>query len=60
VASRIIRVANAYDDFAGGSMESQQRLRALSRLREGAAEEYDPMVVDIVARVVERTMLVDV
>jgi HD superfamily phosphodiesterase len=60
VASRIIRVANAYDDFAGGSMESQQRLRALARLREGAAEEYDPMVVDIVARVVERTMLVDV
>jgi hypothetical protein len=32
----------------------------LARLREGAAEEYDPMVVDIVARVVERTMLVDV
>jgi HD superfamily phosphodiesterase len=60
VASRIIRVANAYDDFAGGSMESQQRLRALGRLREGSAEEYDPLVVDIVSRVVERTMLVDV
>jgi HD superfamily phosphodiesterase len=60
VASRIIRVANAYDDFAGGSMESQQRLRALNRLREGSAEEYDPLVVDIVGRVVERTMLVDV
>ncbi|MFL6180849.1 MAG: HD-GYP domain-containing protein [Actinomycetes bacterium] len=60
VASRIIRVANAYDDFAGGSMESQQRMRALTRLREGAAEEYDPQVVDIVSRVVERTMLVDV
>ena len=60
VASRIIRVANAYDDFAGGSMESQQRLRALTRLREGSAEEYDPLVVDIVSRVVERTMLVDV
>jgi HD superfamily phosphodiesterase len=60
VASRIIRVANAYDDFAGGSMESQQRMRALTRLREGSAEEYDPQVVDIVSRVVERTMLVDV
>jgi hypothetical protein len=60
VASRIIRVANAYDDFAGGSMESQQRMRALTRLREGAAEEYDPQVVDVVSRVVERTMLVDV
>lgn len=60
VASRIIRVANAYDDFAGGSMESMQRLYALDRLREGMAEEYDPRVVDIVSRVVERTMMVDV
>jgi HD superfamily phosphodiesterase len=59
VASRIIRVANAYDDFAGGSMETQQRLYAIGRLREGAAEEYDPHVVDIASRVVERTMLVD-
>jgi len=60
VASRIIRVANAYDDFAGGSMESVQRMYALGRLREGMAEEYDPTVVDIASRVVERTMLVDV
>ncbi len=60
VASRIIRVANAYDDFAGGSMESMQRLYALDRLREGMSEEYDPHVVDIVSRVVERTMMVDV
>ena len=60
VASRIIRVANAYDDFAGGSMESQQRMRALTRLREGSNEEFDPKVVEIVGRVVERTMLVDV
>lgn len=60
VASRIIRVANAYDDFAGGSMESVQRMYALGRLREGMSEEYDPMVVDIASRVVERTMLVDV
>ncbi|MCZ3389183.1 MAG: HD domain-containing protein [Actinomycetia bacterium] len=60
IASRIIRVANAYDDFAGGSMESVQRMYALGRLREGMAEEYDPLVVDIASRVVERTMLVDV
>ena len=60
VASRIIRVANAYDDFAGGSMETVQRLYALGRLREGMAEEYDPLVVDIASRVIERTMLVDV
>jgi HD superfamily phosphodiesterase len=60
VASRIIRVANAYDDFAGGSMESVTRLYAIDRLREGASDEYDPLVVDILSRVVERTMLVDV
>lgn len=60
IASRIIRVANAYDDFAGGSMESVQRMYALGRLREGMAEEYDPQVVDIASRVVERTMMVDV
>lgn len=59
VASRIIRVANAYDDFAGGSLESVQRMYALGRLREGMAEEYDPLVVDIASRVVERTMLID-
>jgi len=59
VASRIIRVANAYDDFAGGSLENVQRMYALGRLREGMAEEYDPTVVDIASRVVERTMLVD-
>lgn len=59
VASRIIRVANAYDDFAGGSMETQQRLYAIGRLREGASQEYDQVVVDIASRVVERTMLVD-
>lgn len=58
VASRIIRVANAYDDFAGGSMESVTRLYALERLREGASDEYDPLVVDVIGRVVERTMLV--
>lgn len=58
VASRIIRVANAYDDFAGGSMESVTRLYALERLREGAVDEYDPLVVDIIGRVVERTMMV--
>ena len=58
VASRIIRVANAYDDFAGGSMESVTRLYALERLREGASDEYDPLVVGIIGRVVERTMLV--
>jgi hypothetical protein len=60
VASRIIRVANAYDDMVGGSMESQHRMLALDRLRAGTVDEYDPTVVDLVSRAVERTMLMDV
>ena len=60
VASRIIRVANAYDDMVGGSIESQHRSLALDRLRAGTVDEYDPTVVDLVSRAVERTMLLDV
>jgi HD domain len=59
IASRIIRVANAYDDLVGGSMDSDRRNAALERLRLGVAYEYDPQVVDILTRAVERTMLVD-
>jgi hypothetical protein len=59
VASRIIRAANAYDDLVGGSLDSDRRLAALERLRLGVAYEYDPQVVDILTRAVERTMLVD-
>jgi response regulator RpfG family c-di-GMP phosphodiesterase len=60
VASRIIRVANAYDDLVGGSMDTERRVAAIDRLRLGVAYEYDPNVVDILTRIVERTMLVDV
>jgi len=60
MASRIIRAANAYDDLVGGSLDSDRRLAALERLRLGVAYEYDPRVVDILTRAVERTMLVDV
>lgn len=59
LASRIIRAANAYDDLVGGSLDSDRRLAALERLRLGVAYEYDPQVVDILTRAVERTMLVD-
>jgi response regulator RpfG family c-di-GMP phosphodiesterase len=59
VASRIIRVSNAYDDLVGGSMDSDRRQAALERLRLGVAYDYDPQVVDILTRAVERTMLVD-
>lgn len=59
VASRIIRVVNAYDDLVGGSLDTDRRIAALDRLRLGVAYEYDPHVVDLVSRAVERTMLVD-
>lgn len=59
VASRIIRVVNAYDDLVGGSLDSDRRIAALDRLRLGVAYEYDPHVVDLVSRAVERTMLID-
>lgn len=59
IGSRIIRAANAYDDLVGGSLESDRRHAALERLRIGMAYEYDPQVVDVLTRVVERTMLAD-
>ncbi|MEO8328837.1 MAG: HD domain-containing phosphohydrolase [Candidatus Nanopelagicales bacterium] len=59
LASRVIRAANAYDDLVGGSLDSDRRLAALERLRLGVAYEYDPQVVDVLTRAVERTMLVD-
>jgi hypothetical protein len=55
LASRIIRAVNAYDDLAGGALETARRLNALERLRLGMAYEYDPRVVDSLARVVERS-----
>jgi len=54
VASRIIRVANTYDDLVGDSAEVENRLAALEELRLVAGEAYDPKVVDVLSRVVER------
>lgn len=52
LGSRIIKVANAYDDLVGGSMEADRRLQAVARLREGSGYEYDPQVVDVLAGIV--------
>lgn len=54
VASRIIKAVNAYDDLVGDSHEENRRLEALERLRLGMAYEYDPVVVDSLAKTVER------
>ncbi|MEV4182500.1 MULTISPECIES: HD-GYP domain-containing protein [Streptosporangium] len=53
-ASRIIKVANAYDDLVGGSTDRDRAGAALERLRLGAGEEYDPPVVEAMARVIDR------
>jgi HD superfamily phosphodiesterase len=52
--SRIIKVVNAYDDLVGASLESDRKLRALERLQLGIDREYDPDVVDTLARIIER------
>ncbi len=52
--SRIIKVVNAYDDLVGASVETDRKLRALERLQLGIDREYDPGVVDTLARIIER------
>ncbi|GAA3442035.1 metal-dependent phosphohydrolase [Planomonospora venezuelensis] len=54
LASRIIKVANAYDDLVGGSTDRDRAGAAMERLRLGSGGEYDPAVVDAVALVVGR------
>ncbi len=52
--SRIIKAVNAYDDLVGASLESDRKLRAIERLQMGIDREYDPAVVDTLARIIER------
>jgi HD domain len=52
--SRIIKAVNAYDDLVGASLETDRKLRALERLQLGIDREYDPDVVDTLARIIER------
>lgn len=54
VESRIIKVANAYDDLAGSSSDLTVRAEALERLRLGMAYEYDPRVIESLARILNR------
>ena len=55
VSSRIIKVANAYEDLAGAHPEASRRLAAMERINLGLGYEYDPRVVDSLARVLRRT-----
>ncbi|WP_411574424.1 HD-GYP domain-containing protein [Streptomyces fradiae] len=51
-AARIVRAADAYDELRGET--APEALRALEHLRRGTARDYDPAVVESLARVVAR------
>lgn len=54
IASRILRVANTYDDLVGVSLDGATRMRALQRLRLGMGYDYDPRVLRELCRVLMR------
>jgi hypothetical protein len=54
VSSRIIKVANAYDDLVGGSADRDRAGAALERLRLAAGTVYDPAAIEAMSRVVDR------
>ncbi|GII89517.1 lipoprotein [Sphaerisporangium siamense] len=54
LASRIIKAANAYDDLVGGSTDRDRAAAALERLRLDGGDEYDPAVVESLAKIVDR------
>ena len=55
--SRIIKVANAYDDLVGDRIDRATSDAALERLRLGTTSEYDPRVVEALDRVLRRSGL---
>ena len=54
LASRIIKVCNAYDDMAGSRPTRERRSAAMERIHLGLGYEYDPRVVDALVRALER------
>jgi len=54
LASRIIKVCNAYDDMAGSRPNPARRSAAMERINLGLGYEYDPRVVDALVGVLER------
>ena len=51
LASRIIKVANAFDDLSGDDETPAVQDRAMERIHLGLGYEYDPLVVDALAEV---------
>lgn len=54
LASRIIRVVNAYDDQVAVADGPRARAGAFARLRADVSDAYDPRVVEALAQVVDR------
>jgi hypothetical protein len=54
MSSRIIKVANAFDDLSGGRLGGVDEHRAMERIHLGLGYEYDPRVVDSLAKVLSR------
>ncbi len=56
LASRIIKVANAYDDLVGEtrSRRARKEASAIERIHLGLGYEYDPRVVEALIRVLDR------
>jgi hypothetical protein len=54
LSARIVRAVNAYDDLTGESSSASGPLSALERLRLGTGHDYQPEVVESLARVLSR------
>ncbi|MET9573330.1 HD-GYP domain-containing protein [Streptomyces virginiae] len=52
--ARIVRAVNAYDDLVGGNRHPGGSLAALEQLRLGTGRDYQPEVVECLARVLAR------
>ncbi|MFF5564596.1 HD-GYP domain-containing protein [Streptomyces sp. NPDC012623] len=55
LSARIVRAVNAYDDLVGECASASGPLRALERLRLATAYDYQPEVVESLARVLSRS-----
>jgi MFS family permease len=54
LSSRIIRAVNAFDDLVGSSSSAGRAAAVVDRLRLDSGAEYDPAVVEALARIIAR------
>ncbi|MFG6201709.1 MULTISPECIES: HD-GYP domain-containing protein [Nonomuraea] len=54
LSSRIIKVANAYDDLVGPSTDRDRAGAALERIRLSSGSAYDPHAIEALTRVIDR------